>query len=196
MVDKTTITTVLDGVQQIATQKQIKLCIRHVVPDTSPPPPHSLDLSFTTQTILYRLQRDEDPLDLLPTDAADTLDQTLSLSSYLPPPPAEKQLRYRNKRRTSHADTIHEKNAKVLQLVNSGTPTSDVIKASSLPKSTFYKWKVVAEMKIIDVDQFNHFQENNNNKDATELLKVCKVTLMEELFVGIAKDLKKISDLL
>ena len=100
------------------------------------------------------LQRDEDSLDLLPTDAADTSDQTPSLSSYLPPPPAEKQLRYRNKRRTSHADTVHEKYAKVLQLVNSGTPTSDAIKASSLPKSTFYKWKVVAEMKIIDVDQF------------------------------------------
>ena len=106
-----------------------------------------------------------------------------------------KQLRYRNKRRTSHADTIHEKYAKVLQLVNSGTPTSDAIKASSLPKST-YKWKAVAEMEIIDVDQFNHFQENNNNKDATELLKVCKVTLMEQLFVGIAKDLKKSGDLL
>ena len=51
-------------------------------------------------------------------------------------------------------------------------------------------------MKIIDVDQFNHFQENNDNKDATELLKVCKVTMMEELFVGIAKDLKKSGDLL
>ena len=49
MVDKTTITTVLDRVQQITTHKQIKLCIRHMVLDTSPPPPHSLDLSFTIQ---------------------------------------------------------------------------------------------------------------------------------------------------
>ena len=57
---------------------------------------------------------------------------------------------------------------------------------SKLPKSTFYKWKAVAEMEIIDVYQLNHFQENNDNKDATKLLKVCKVTLMEELFVEIA----------
>ena len=53
----------------------------------------------------------------------------------------------------SHADTKHEKYAKVLQLVNSGTPTSDATKASSLPKSTFYKWKAVAEMNIVDGDQ-------------------------------------------
>ena len=94
------------------------------------------------------------------------------------------------------SDTIHEKFAKVLQLVNSGTPTSDEIKASSLPKSTFHEWKPVAEMKIIDGDQFNHFQETNENKDATELLKVCRVTFMEELFVGIANALKKSGDIL
>ena len=70
------------------------------------------------------------------------------------------------------------------------------IKATGLPKSTFYKWKPVAEMKIIDVDQFTHFLETNMDKDATGLLNMCKLTLVEELYVGIAKDMRKSGDLL
>ena len=51
-------------------------------------------------------------------------------------------------------------------------------------------------MKIIDGDQFNHFLKTTENKDATELLKVCRATLMEEQYVEIAKDLKKSGDLM
>ena len=75
------------------------------------------------------------------------------------------------------------------QLFNNGTPTSDAIKASSLPKS-------ICRDEDHRCRPVQPLPGDNDNKDATELLKVCKVTLMEELFVGIAKDLKKSGDLL
>ena len=176
------------------------------------------NLESTTQSILDCLQTDADPLDLIQADAAGSSsstsaphqdnspssDQTSSnppldlaaLHPSIPPPPAEGPVRHRKKRRTTHADTIHEKYDKALQLVKSGTPMHDATKATGLPKSTFYKWKPVAEMKIIDVDQFTHFLETNMDKDVTGLLNMCKLTLVEELYVGIAKNMRKSGDLL
>ena len=63
------------------------------------------------------------------------------------------------------------------------------IKATGRPKSTFYKWKPLAELKIIDVHQFHFFVQNNN--DPAELLSEVKETLTEENYVEIAKDMKR-----
>ena len=89
---------------------------------------------------------------------------------------------------------IHDNYAKVLQLVNSGTPASDAITATGTKKSTFYKWKPIAEIKIIDEAQFTNIMDQG--REAADLLKDCKEILAEEMYSEIHKEMKKKGDLL
>ena len=63
------------------------------------------------------------------------------------------------------------------------------IKATGRPKSTFYKWKPLVELKIIDAHQFHFYVQNND--DSAELLSKVKETLIEENYVEIAKDMRR-----
>ena len=172
-----------------------------MLPDTAPPlptSPTSLDISLTSQTILDSLITDDDPLDLLPTpttDQADTNQPSDQTGFPRQPPQSEGgRQRFKKKRKTSHADMIHDNYAKVLQLVNSGTPASDAITATGTKKSTFYKWKPIAEIKIIDEAQFSNIMDQG--REAADLLKDCKEILAEEMYSEIHKEMKKKGDLL
>ena len=73
MIDKTTTTTILDGIQQVITQKKIKLCDKHLAEDSPPPPiPDLINLSISTEMILHSLETDADPLNLLFLDTGDS----------------------------------------------------------------------------------------------------------------------------
>ena len=64
------------------------------------------------------------------------------------------------------------------------------IKATGRPKSTFYKWKPLAELRIIDAHQ-SHFYVQNNDDPAELLSNVIKETLTEENYVEIVKDMRR-----
>ena len=89
----------------------------------------------------------------------------------------------------SKVNFIHDDYSKALRLAEDGLPTIDAIKATGCPKSTFYKWKPLAELKIIDADQFHFYVQNND--DPAELLSKVKETLTEENYVEIAKDMRR-----
>ena len=69
------------------------------------------------------------------------------------------------------------------------------LKANGVPKSTFYKWKALAELKILDSEQFRAL-EKMYSEDSNGLLKHAKETLQEDLYVEQAKELRKKKELL
>ncbi len=118
----------------------------------------------------------------------------------LPPPPPPVSLqqtgpqRNKHRRKNTSAETIHRHYAHALDLVNNGTSTADAIKNTGLPKSTFYKWKPIAELKIMDADQFRYHEEDH--ADPAVLLMSCKATTLEERYLNLAKEMRKNGDLL
>ena len=64
------------------------------------------------------------------------------------------------KRITSGVHRIHEQYKEVLNRVNAGESIIEALKRKGLARSTFYKWKPVAELKILDPIMFRHFRRN------------------------------------
>ena len=58
---------------------------------------------------------------------------------------------------------------------STGIPIADAIKAAGFPKSTFYKWKPLAELRVVDFYQFCLLQDNNDIP--SDLLVSCKTAL-------------------
>ena len=73
---------------------------------------------------------------------------------------------------------IREHDPLVLEMVNSGSSVNRAIKDAGMPRSSFYKYRYMAEMKIVDLahylylkDQFRYVQQ---------LSKECKEALSED----------------
>ena len=198
VVDSSTTSSVVDGILQIVTTKKIVLCPTHQTEDTAPPPlpahtvpdppptapssdlpPEALDLSATTETLLEDILTDPDPLNLLDPSppAPPSPPQLFLLLHQLPPllhfrkPPSAPTLEPQRKRRKTSAKDIHDLYPGVLHLTNTGTKRLDAIKPTSCSRFTFYKWKPVAEVKIISPSDFTAFEENSET--LTKLLKQC-----------------------
>ena len=183
--------------RNICTDSERKLCPTHLVGDSTVPPPLThdpdspsdvdLDLSVHTEQILERIENGDDPLNLLPRDSipptpsSPTVDTPLNLSEIPPPPPegtsAAGPVRRRKTTRQGSAETaIHETYPLVLEMVKGGTSARQAIQHIQMPRSTFYKWRFVAEMKLVDS---SHFQHLAGQFKGSKLYDVCKDTLMD-----------------
>ena len=99
------------------------------------------------------------------------------------------------RRKTSVRDEIHKKYHLILQKVNGGELILDAVKAVGLSKPNFYKWRAVAELKIIDGEQYKVI-EKAHGKDLQTLQKQCEDVLQEETYCEAVKDMKKNGDIL
>ncbi|KAL5250465.1 hypothetical protein ACHWQZ_G016258 [Mnemiopsis leidyi] len=203
-VNKTTSRTLLDGILRITTEKVIVLCNIHISADSTPPSPSTypepgrtvpdLDISINTQDILTSLEQNPDPLNLLPISTNhQTFDSlTAAPSTSLLNLPTSFN---RKKKRSSQTklDSIHQNYTRVLELVKRGNPVADAIKRTGIAKSTFYEWKPIAELKIVDGDRFRYFLELE--EDATILLRSCKKTLSED-YTTLMQEMRKEGQLL
>ena len=59
-----------------------------------------------------------------------------------------------------------------------GLASADAINGTGLPKSTFYKWKPVAELLLVDPAKFDLLDDRFLKQK--ELLASCKATLNED----------------
>jgi hypothetical protein len=148
--------------------------------DALPPPPSQTDAA-------------SHPPARLPTQPTVTAD--------IPPPPppsgsppGPSRSRQRRKRNCT-SETIHPLYAKALDLVKNGTPTADAIKTVGIAKSTFYKWKALAELKIMDPDQYHALEVLAQNNPSI-LLMSCKATVLEDTYSQIADGMRKNGELM
>ena len=65
---------------------------------------------------------------------------------------------------------------------------------TGLLKSTFYKWKPVAEMKIVDTAQHRYFVEAHENP--ADVLNSCRTAMKEEQYLQISREMRKNGGLL
>ena len=112
----------------------------------------------------------------------------------LPPPPSPSSLQPQRKRRKTPAEEIHTLYSGVLHHTNTGTKKlDDAIKSPvGYFTSTFYKWKPLAEVKIIDAEIYCSLEESIPNM--VHLLKRCKDFLAEHILT--ATTMRKNGDLL
>lgn len=66
---------------------------------------------------------------------------------------------------------------------------ADAIKSTGTAKSTFYKWRPVAELKIMDPDQLNLFMQSDD--DTVDILQCCKKHWLKKQFLDIAKEMRR-----
>ncbi|XP_063689157.1 zinc finger protein 711-like [Bolinopsis microptera] len=83
---------------------------------------------------------------------------------------------------------IHGQYADVLEKVNSGHTIAEALKCMGMPRSSFYKWKPVAELKILDPERFQQFQEIYS--DSVGILAACKTAIGDRRFSSRARDLR------
>ena len=63
------------------------------------------------------------------------------------------------RRKKTPVEIIHHQYEKALKEVNDGGIIAVTLKANGVPKSTFYKWKALAELKILNPEQFQALEE-------------------------------------
>jgi hypothetical protein len=160
-----------------------------------------------TEQILESLESGDDPLNLLPRDstpplpAPPTVDipqQRLDLSEILPPQPLPESsagpIRRRKTTRSDMETAIHEQYPLVLEMVKSGTSARKAIQQIQMPRSTFYKWRFVAELKLVDPSHYHHLAEQFKG---SKLSDQCKDCLFEDSdFQRKAEEMRKSSNLL
>ena len=168
------------------------------------------------------LETNRDPLNLLDPPPAPPLPPSSPplppSSPPLHPPPSPSSLQPQRKRRNTLAEEIHSSEdvlsqevltslekvvhvwygfhtvySGVLHKTNTGTKKLDAIKSTGgYVTSTFYKWKPLAEVKIIDGEIYCSLEESIPNMD--DLLKRCQDFLAEHILT--ATTMRKNGDLL
>ncbi|KAL5270067.1 hypothetical protein ACHWQZ_G003526 [Mnemiopsis leidyi] len=98
-----------------------------------------------------------------PLTTDDTPQPPLNLSEILPPQPLTEGStgpirRGRTNRKQSAESAIREKYRAVLEMVKSGTSARQAIQHIEMARSTFYKWHVVAELKIVDSALYSYLK--------------------------------------
>ena len=158
----------------------------------------------TTETLLDSLETNPDPLNLLDPPPAPPLPPSSPplppsspplppSSPPLHPPPSPSSLQPQRKRRNTPAEEIHTLYSGVLHKTNTGTKKLDAIKSTGgYGTSTFYKWKPLAEVKIIDAEIYCSLEESILNM--VHLLKRCQDFLAEHILT--ATTMRKNGDLL
>ena len=89
---------------------------------------------------------------------------------------------------------IHAQYPLVLEMVKSGTSARQATQQIKMARSTFYKWRFVAEMKLVDSSHYHHLADQFKG---TKLCDQCKDCLFEDsAFLRKAEEMRKSSDLL
>ena len=70
----------------------------------------------------------------------------------------------------------------------------DAVKSTGLARSTFYKWKAVAELRIVDPGLYRQLEETSSC--AHTLLRRCKMSLVKEMYAPLLKDMRRNGSLL
>ena len=78
--------------------------------------------------------------------------------------------------------------------MKAGVPVTDAIRKAGGCRSTFYKWKAIAEMKIVNNDEFENLQEGE--RDPATLLMNCKLALLGDGNAAVVEDKRKVEDLI
>ncbi|KAL5254188.1 hypothetical protein ACHWQZ_G013828 [Mnemiopsis leidyi] len=185
-----------------------KICPTHLVGDSTVPPPPTcapaspsppptlpseptpdldLDLSVHTERILERLENGDDPIDLLPTEYSPL---PTSTTDGTPQPPLN--LRGTNQKQSAES-AIHEKYRAVLEMVKGGTSAQQAIQHIEMARSTFLKWRFVAELKIVDPSLCSYLAEQFKG------LKLCEPSRNSSIDSDLlrkASEMRRSSDLL
>ena len=110
-----------------------------------------------------------------------------------PPPSLAGPLRRRRKKISSAADNVVLAYPRALELQRRGETSADAIKGTGLPKSTFYKWKPVAELLLVDPAKFDLLDDRLLKPG--ELLASCKAALNEDRLRTKIEDLRRSGEL-
>ena len=188
-----TSTTIQDGVQRTITTRELQLCSAHLKPDSDTAPSSDLDLSIAVQMILDSINVGDDPLNIL--DNSTTSHQTAPPQH--PPnepaattPPtcpttttesAAGPIRHRRSstRRDDIEAKIHNKYPQILSLVNSGSSVNTAIKSAGMVRSSFFKYRYIAELKLVNNEIYNEIRDQCPT--TSKLYERCKSTLMGDL---------------
>ena len=239
--ERTTTTTVVDGVQQTVTQSKIKLCADHLLPDTPPP---QLDITPSALELLDILDNNPDPFNVNdpspaipeppttqppttqppttqppttqppttqptpPSPPSPTTQPTTErepsptprLSAILPPPALSESSAgpIRRRRHTTKKNDleseIHEEYGRVLLAVNNGSSIKKSLPNLSIGRTSWYNWRYVAEMKLVDVDHYLHLKEQFTTSGG--LCNACKGCLIDGLFMAKAEEMRREKKLL
>ena len=84
---------------------------------------------------------------------------------------------------------IHEQYEQVLKRVNLGESIVQAVKYIGIAKSTFYKWRSIAELKILDPVMFGRFKEAYFT-DVNLLLSACRAAVGDRRFSSRALTLQ------
>ena len=177
-----TSTTIQDGVQRTITTRELQLCSAHLQPDTAPS--LDLNLSISSQMILNSINVGDDPLNIL--DNPTSSPQTASPQHPPNEPPttatesAAGPIRHRrSSTRDDHETKIHDKYPQILSLVNTGSSLNTAIKSAGVGRSSFYKYRYIAELKLVNNDIYNEIRDECTT--TSKLCERCKSTLMGDL---------------
>ena len=110
-----------------------------------------------------------------------------------PPPPLSSAgpVRRRTRKKRYAADNVVQAYPKALENQRRGDSSADAIKGAGLPKSTFYKWKPIAELLLVDDNRFD-----DPDIKPSELLASCKAALNDHRLKTIVKDMRSSGGLL
>ena len=215
--ERTTTTTVVDGVQQTVTQSKIKLCDDHLLPDTPPP---QLDITPSALELLDILDSNPDPFNVndpsppipepttipptppSPPTAQPTAERVPSprLSAILPPPALSEssagpiRRRRHTTKKSDLESNIHEEYERVLAAVNNGSSIKKTLPDLKIGRSSWCKWRFVAEMKLVDVDHYLHLKEQFTRSGG--LCDACKDSLTDGPFLVRAEQMRREKKLL
>ena len=73
---------------------------------------------------------------------------------------------------------IHERYPLVLEAIRSGTSISKAVQTIGISRTSFYKYRWIAEMKIVDSQHYNQLKDQF--KLVGKLSEVCKETLTDD----------------
>ena len=121
---------------------------------------------------------------LQPVSTADDLQSIPTVDETQPSPPAPVDDTpstsgvgpIRSRRRTMESE-IHEKYRTIVEEYYSGTSISKAVSKVGMGRTSLYKWRYMAEMKIIDSSHYSYLQQQFPH--ATKLSSECKLCLTE-----------------
>ena len=99
------------------------------------------------------------------------------------------------KRKATGSEGIHQAYSYITAKVREGTPLPDAIIAAGMKKTTFYRWRPLAEMKLVDSTQYSAFL-NGNPHQLPAVAEMCKKTLTEHIYSDIARQMRKKGEIL
>ena len=121
-----------------------------------------------------------------------------SLPSVFPPPLSVSSVGHVKLKKLSPRDfmegKIHKEYPRVLEMVKKGTSAKKAIDMIDMARSSFYKWRFVAELKLVDSSYYHNLKEQF--KSATIFCSACKEQLLDGTLSVKAEQMRRSQELL